>query len=146
MSTTKQTITENPPLCACGCGATMKWNPSKGWAKWVLGHHLRGKPSAKLGTTLTEDTKQKMSDKRILFYAKKNRLPRIAPEKEIPPLCACGCKNPVNWISGKGWSAWLRNHNRVGRPSWNSSNKPQTEHDMNPMDNIYKASCQGEGK
>lgn len=34
-----------------------------------------------------------------------------------PPLCACGCRQPVSWREGKGWSTYIRGHSRRGRKS-----------------------------
>ena len=38
------------------------------------------------------------------------------PKNERPPLCKCGCENPVNWLPGKGWASYLKGHSSRGRP------------------------------
>jgi hypothetical protein len=118
MATLKQPINEVPPLCSCGCEVQTKWMPGKGWAKWCKGHHLRDKPSPRRsGCYVSPETRQKMSDSHLLYYAKKYRPGRVAPEGSIAPFCSCGCGTLMQWNAWKGYGKWCPGHNNKGKPS-----------------------------
>ncbi len=38
------------------------------------------------------------------------------PIAEEAPLCGCGCKTPVAWGPGKGWSRYRSGHQGIGKP------------------------------
>ena len=45
----------DPPLCACGCGESVKWSKKENkWRKYINGHQNRGR-------RITEETKRKIS-------------------------------------------------------------------------------------
>jgi len=41
---------------------------------------------------------------------------KTPPISEIPPLCSCGCGNPVTWRPYCGWYMTLVGHSQKGRP------------------------------
>jgi len=103
MSKTSIPSNEIPPLCKCGCGLPCAWKRVRGWAGWRRGHHRRQQPSEREGKTPEE----------LVELANRRMYP---PEGATPPLCACGCGNPTNWLPGYGWGRWLHAHNVRGRP------------------------------
>ena len=101
---------EIPPLCKCGCGLPCTWKRYRGWSVWLKGHHRRQQPSEREGKTPEE----------LIELANRRLYP---PEGSIPPLCACGCGNPVNWRKGYGWAKWVWKHQLLGKPGLRSGVK-----------------------
>lgn len=46
------------------------------------------------------------------------------PPGAVPPLCACGCGQPVKWKRVRGWGVFLRGHGNAKVPAGSSSGKP----------------------
>jgi hypothetical protein len=126
MKTKTPPIGENPPLCACGCGAPVTWRRCRGWATYRVGHYATGKPSSRRNTLLSEETRRKMSDRRLLYYAKRNRPGEQPPEGAIAPSCGCGCGLLVLWRSGFGWNTFCAGHRK--QQSVTAAGKSLREH------------------
>jgi hypothetical protein len=43
------------------------------------------------------------------------------PPGAVPPLCACGCKQPVLWKRVRGWGEYLRGHGNAKVPAGTAS-------------------------
>jgi len=99
-----------PPLCACGCGVPVNWHPIHGWSTYRVGHYWVGRPGARRNSVLSVETRKKMADRRLLYYAKRNRPGEFPPEGQIAPLCSCGCGAFVTWKSGFGWNVFTHGH------------------------------------
>ncbi len=87
---------ETPPLCTCGCGKPVerKSRSKTEWNRILKGHHNR----------LPENA-AKLRGKRVERYVNEQ------PIGEQPPLCRCGCGQPVKWSERlKRWSARLFGH------------------------------------
>lgn len=69
-----------------------------------------GRPSPRRNAILSAETRQKMSDRRLLYYAKRARPPELPPENKAAPFCACGCGIPVSWRGGFGWNRFCPGH------------------------------------
>ena len=46
------------------------------------------------------------------------------PPGEQPPLCACGCGNPVRWKRVRGWGCFLHGHATAKVPAGTSKQDP----------------------
>lgn len=82
------------PLCACGCGRPTRWSGATlSYAEFAPMH----KPGGKLKPHTENDWKR----------------PRMKSKDETPPLCQCGCGQPVkgNWAR-KSWSRYIVGHHR----------------------------------
>ncbi len=73
MATVKPPEGAEPPLCACGCGEAVNWQPGKGWSTYRHGHTQRGRPGSRLGAVLSEETRWRMSEAAKRRYAGKRR-------------------------------------------------------------------------
>ena len=111
------------PLCACGCGERVKkCKYRKTWNKFISGHQNRGK-------------NHPFYDKKRPGFSGKNN-PNYGKDKykkekvKDAPLCACGCKKPVNWCSTRSqYNEYINGHNPIGkkRPDtskWMKKNNP----------------------
>ena len=113
MATVKQPKNERAPLCLCGCGTLVNWRPGKGWAKYIKGHHHRGK-----------------------IYSEKVKANITLHGGDInnPPLCKCGCGEPVRWKDGYGWFDYKLGH---------ATRKPKTEEHKKKISEAHKKHNRG---
>jgi len=84
------------PLCACGCGKSVKpnWRGKGGWNRFI-NHHA-----------INEEYKK--------------------DKESISPLCACGCNCQVGWNSPlKQWNKYIKGHHvrGSGNPMYGSCRK-----------------------
>lgn len=87
--------------CACGCNEDTLYNVrKKRYNVYLHGH-------ARRGATRSEESCIKQSQ------SVRNRAALAAEE---PPLCACGCGNPVIRSGPTTWNKYIPNHNKIGRP------------------------------
>lgn len=86
---------EDVPLCICGCGKHVKWNKKKKqWNMYINGHGIK--------RYKTNIPKKYKTHKEILEL-----------KASEPPLCACGCGDPVTWnIQGNHWNTFIFCHYR----------------------------------
>lgn len=98
-----QSKADTPPLCRCGCGQTTYWLPTgRRWAMYAQGHYTVAgtlNPRYQGGRTRTKQ-----------------------PTNEQPPVCKCGCGEPVGWDGGNGkWHRYgVGHYTKKGpqHPNW----------------------------
>lgn len=119
--------TDIPPLCSCGCGASVKLGQRGKWNKFIKGHNGHEKkiywdkfdepPICRCGCGLKVGWSENW--KRWKSFVNGHSLSKkVNPNKfKEPPLCGCGCGERVKWSQyNREWNNYLVGHNGTGVP------------------------------
>lgn len=122
----RQVDNTEAPFCLCGCGQKVLGRAGR-WNKYISGHF---KPSdetieklrtSKIGVTRSDEWKQLMSIKmkehwsdpewQAWWLSRRTGCRKGLSDIGDPPLCACGCGNPVSRKgSSKHWNKYISGH------------------------------------